>query len=54
MYAPVTTRFRTYGVQLDAASQKYCDTILAMPFMKEWQQGTMSEPEDIEELEMEF
>jgi len=36
MYAPVATRFVTYGVALDAVSQAYVDAILAMPAMKEW------------------
>jgi len=36
MYAPVATRFVTYGVALDAVSQSYVDAILAMPAMKEW------------------
>lgn len=36
MYAPVVTRFKTYGVELDAVSQAYCDTILAHPAVKQW------------------
>jgi glutathione S-transferase len=41
MYAPVATRFRTYGVDLadfgdDGAGAAYIDTIFAMPAMAEW------------------
>lgn len=36
MYAPVATRFVTYGVKLDPVSQAYVDTIMAMPAVKEW------------------
>ena len=36
MYAPVVTRFDTYGVELDPVARAYCDTVLNMPAMKEW------------------
>jgi glutathione S-transferase len=36
MYAPVTTRFRTYGVELAPGNQAYVDTIQALPAMKLW------------------
>lgn len=41
MYAPVATRFRTYGVPLsdfgdDGTAAAYVDTIYAMPEMTEW------------------
>jgi glutathione S-transferase len=54
MYAPVVTRFLTYDVTLDRASKSYCDTIMAMPEMREWLEAAKREPEDIEELEVEF
>ena len=54
MYAPVVTRFRTYDVPLDAAGQAYSATILAMPEMKAWIAQALAEPEEIEELDMEF
>lgn len=54
MFAPVVTRFMTYGIKLDPVCQAYCDTILAMPFMKEWSEAAADEPDDIEELEVEF
>ena len=54
MFAPVVTRFLTYNVDLDKASQQYCEHIMAMPEMKEWVMGALEEPDDIEELEVEF
>ena len=54
MYAPVCTRMQTYDVKLGAIASDYRDTILAMPEMVEWMAAARSEPEDVEELEMEF
>jgi len=36
MYAPVVTRFRSYGVELDPVCQAYCEAVLALPAMQEW------------------
>ena len=54
MYAPVATRFLTYDVPLDEACAGYCQTIMAMPEMGEWIAAAKLEPDDIEELEVEF
>jgi glutathione S-transferase len=54
MYAPVATRFVTYDVALDEACSAYCRTIMALPAMQEWIASARLEPDDIEELEMEF
>ena len=54
MYAPVVTRFLTYGVPLNAACAAYCDTIMAMPEMQEWTAAARQEPDEIEELDMDF
>jgi glutathione S-transferase len=54
MYAPVCTRFLTYDVALDKASAKYCDTIMALPAMQEWIAGAKLEPDELEELDVEF
>lgn len=54
MYAPVATRFQTYDVKLDDVCAAYCARILAMPEMKEWVAAAQLEPEDINELEVEF
>jgi glutathione S-transferase len=44
MYAPVATRLRTYGVQLDKDSEAYCTAVLAHPAMKEWIAAAKNEP----------
>lgn len=36
MYAPVATRFETYGVPLDPVSEAYAAAIRALPAMQEW------------------
>jgi glutathione S-transferase len=54
MYAPVCTRFRTYDVALDPEAAAYCETILGLPAMKEWIDLACAEPDEIEELDVEF
>lgn len=36
MYAPVVSRFRTYGIKLPALLQQYCDSIWELPAMQDW------------------
>ena len=54
MYAPVCTRFHTYDIALDPASAEYCRTIIAMPLMQEWIAAAKTEPDELEELDVEF
>jgi glutathione S-transferase len=54
MYAPVCTRFMTYEVALDPVCAAYRDHILKLPFMLEWTKAAALEPDEVEELEMEF
>lgn len=54
MYAPVATRFRSYDVALDSASNGYSAQVFAWPPMQEWIDAALREPEQIEELEVEF
>lgn len=55
MYAPVVTRFSTYDVKLSHRECiQYCQRILALPQMQEWIAAARLEPEDIDELEVEF
>lgn len=42
-YAPVVSRFRTYGVTLSLAAQTYAETLWAHPFMQEWLKGAEAE-----------
>jgi glutathione S-transferase len=54
MYAPVTRRFITYAVAVSPASQAYCDTIANWAPMQEWVAAAIAEPEEMEELDIEF
>ena len=54
MYAPVVTRFMTYDVKIEPRLKTYADVIMAMPEMVEWVEAAKAEPEEIEELEVEY
>jgi len=54
MYAPVCTRFATYDVKLDPVCAAYRDAILALPYMREWTSLALTEPDEVEELDVEF
>jgi glutathione S-transferase len=54
MYAPVCTRFLTYDVKLDSDCAGYCETIANWPFLGEWTEAARAEPEELEELDLEF
>jgi glutathione S-transferase len=54
MYAPVVTRFKTYDVTLDATCAGYRDRILAWPLLAEWTAAAQAEPDELEELDVEF
>ncbi|MFT3693585.1 MAG: glutathione S-transferase family protein [Kofleriaceae bacterium] len=43
MYAPVVTRFKTYGVELSSVNQAYCNAVLALPAMKQWYADALQE-----------
>lgn len=43
MYAPVTTRFTTYGVELDATCKAYVAAIAALPAMVAWRRDAATE-----------
>ena len=44
MFAPVVTRFATYGVPLDDGARQYCARVTAMPAMQEWIAAAAREP----------
>jgi glutathione S-transferase len=54
MYAPVCTRFVTYDVKLDGDCAAYVGNIMKMAFMQEWIVAAKTEPEELEELDVEF
>jgi glutathione S-transferase len=43
-YAPVVTRFVTYGVELDAVCGAYRDAVLALPALQSWTEAARHEP----------
>lgn len=44
MFAPVVTRFRTYGVELDAPLAAYSQAVFGLPAMREWIADAEREP----------
>jgi glutathione S-transferase len=54
MFAPVVTRFTTYDVALEPDCAAYCAAVMAMPAMQEWVAAAKAEPDELEELDVEF
>ena len=53
MYAPVCTRLSPMVLRF-RRSAAYRDHVMNWPLMVEWIEGARAEPEEIEELDMEF
>ena len=49
MYAPVVTRFTTYGLPLSAVSAAYAQTVLADRHVGEWVRAAAAEPWTVQE-----
>jgi glutathione S-transferase len=47
MYAPVASRFVSYGVDMDASMQAYVDTLFALPALQEWLRAAAAETETL-------
>ncbi|HEX4635233.1 MAG TPA: glutathione S-transferase family protein [Rhizomicrobium sp.] len=43
MYAPVVSRFRTYGLETSAPVKAYMDRVMALPAMQEWMTAAEAE-----------
>jgi len=54
MYAPVCTRFLTYDVTLDSDCAAYCRAVMELDAMRDWIEGAKTEPDELEELDVEF
>lgn len=54
MYAPVCSRFLTYDIALEGKAAGYRDRMLAWAPMKKWIADAAQEPQEIEELDMDF
>lgn len=54
MFAPVAERFLTYAVPVSALAAAYCRTINSWDIMREWIDEARVEPDEVEELDIEF
>ena len=54
MFAPVVSRFTTYGVALNPTAQAYMDAVQTLPAMIEWSNAGRAEPWTIKEDEIDF
>ena len=54
MFAPVCTRFQTYGVALDSKSQAYSTMMLGTDPMRTWFTDAAGEPDEVSELDLEI
>jgi len=52
MFAPIATRFQTYGVQLEGVAKTYMDRLLDHPLVAEWLRLGQQEVDVIEVLEV--
>jgi len=46
-FAPVVTRFETYGIHLPAVAQTYAQRVLALPAMRAWTAAAKAEAEQV-------
>jgi glutathione S-transferase len=44
MYAPVATRFRTYGIELSADAVRYSEALWQQPAVRQWEQVALQAP----------
>ncbi len=51
MYAPVVTRFESYGLPVGPIERKYMDDMLSFPPLKEWMDAARAEKEIIQKYE---
>jgi glutathione S-transferase len=54
MYAPVVSRFHTYGVEVGPASRAYMQAIMALPAWQEWYAAALKEEWLLEEDEVDW
>ena len=54
MFAPVAERFLTYAVPVSMKAAAYCQTINGWDIMREWIDEARIEPDEMEELDIEF
>jgi glutathione S-transferase len=52
MFAPVVTRFRTYGINLDGGEAAYADAVWHLPALQRWAEAGQKEPWAIAQYEV--
>ncbi len=52
MYAPVISRFHTYGVRLDPVEKAYADAVWALDAVRQWMREAANESEVIHQAEV--
>ena len=54
MYAPVVSRFHTYGIEVGAASAAYMQSMMALPAWQEWYAAALKEEWLLQEDEVDW
>jgi glutathione S-transferase len=54
MYAPVVSRFHTYGIETGASAKAYMDAVMALPAWAEWRAAALKEPWVLPEDEVDW
>jgi glutathione S-transferase len=54
MYAPVVSRFHTYGVEVGPEARSYMDAVMALPAWAEWKAAAVKEPWVLAEDEVDW
>jgi len=54
MYAPVVSRFHTYGVAVAPVARAYMDAVMALPAWSEWRAAALKEPWVLAEDEVDW
>ena len=54
MYAPVVSRFHTYGIEVGPAARAYMDAVMALPAWGEWRTSALMEPWVLAEDEVDW
>jgi len=54
MYAPVVSRFQTYGVEVGPSARAYMDAVMALPAWAEWRAAALKEPWVLAEDEVDW
>ena len=52
MFAPVASRFASYGIDISDTSQTYIDKLLTLPSMQRWYEAAMAEEAILPEFEV--